>query len=54
MRLVGLMLASAMDPVIPNSSSTFNGEKAQRDSVNAQAMNMGTNMTTLWKQTTIN
>lgn len=52
-KLVGLMLASANDPVIPNSSSTFSGERSHRDSIHVQATNIGTNTTTLWKQTTL-
>jgi len=41
------MLASASDPVIPNSNSTFNGENFQKDSISAQATNSGANTTTL-------
>ena len=46
------MLASASDPVMPNSSSTFSGVNFHQDNINAHAMNIGTNTTTLWKQTT--
>ena len=44
---LGLMVASASDPVIPNSNNTLSGEKFQRLSIHAQATNIGMNTTTL-------
>jgi hypothetical protein len=46
------MLASASEPVMPNSNSTLSGVNFHHDNINAQAMNIGTKTTTLWKQTT--